>query len=105
MSRRRVSSCWSVRVQWVGLRPRRGTRTPARMGAITASRPTTRAVIVQMACGGAWSHRLRPGLTSRSLPRSSLEVVGGLADDIVPSGHHLDLDSHPSRHEPDRQTG
>jgi len=54
-----------TRVQWAGLRPSRGLRTPARMGPMTWSRRASRAAIVRAAVGGTRYRRDVPGLAMR----------------------------------------
>jgi hypothetical protein len=52
MLMRRVSSSRSMRVQLLGLRPRRGLQIPARMGAMTCSRSVRSAAMVRLVVVG-----------------------------------------------------
>jgi hypothetical protein len=54
MPMRRVSSSRSTGVQVAGLRPVRGLRMPARMGAMTRSLRARRAAMVRVAGAGVW---------------------------------------------------
>ena len=71
MPLRRVS--WSrAAVQVLGLRPMRGLRAPARIGAMTRSRRVSKALMVR-AAGGGWRDVVATGLAGfvhELLPRS-----------------------------------
>jgi hypothetical protein len=60
----------SAAVQIAGLRPVRGLRTPARIGAVTWSRRVSKALMVRAAGGGTWWRRVLPGWSASCLPRS-----------------------------------